>query len=439
MSNSSKAKTRHLILISLDDLNSEDYNRIRDYPNFKKLIESGSYAKELISVYPSITYPIHVTMVTGRYPVDHGVVGNELFHPGETVHDWYWYDKYIKTPTIYALAKQAHLKVGAILWPAVAKADIDYNLPEIWPTRGENLLWLILMNGSFWFLARVLFRFRKMISDIQRHDLDDLTTACASYLIESKKPNLLLIHLHELDSKRHDFGVDSGEAIEVLERHDARIGRIMEAVQDAGIGDQTTFLILGDHGSMNVSKTINLNAAFREAGLITTNRDKRIIGWKAILQSCDGSAYVFLKDPADGEARGQVEKILRSAREAREGGIELVFTKEEAVKMGANRDCDYMLEARDGYYFSEALSGGLVEKIDPAQIDYDKKVYAASHGYLPSKHSSKTWFLASGAGIRKGVVMESIRMVDICPTMAALLGLEMPGTDGRILEEILDK
>jgi predicted AlkP superfamily pyrophosphatase or phosphodiesterase len=60
-----------------------------------------------------------------------------------------------------------------------------------------------------------------------------------------------------------------------------------------------------------------------------------------------------------------------------------------------------------------------------------------NHGYLPTKPGLQTGFIAAGRGIKKGVVLDSIRLVDVAPTIAELLGLEMKDTDGRARKEII--
>lgn len=46
-------------------------------------------------------------------------------------------------------------------------------------------------------------------------------------------------------------------------------------------------------------------------------------------------------------------------------------------------------------------------------------------------------FMATGYGIRQGAVLERMSTVDLAPTVAALLGLEMKNVEGRVLTEIL--
>ena len=48
-----------------------------------------------------------------------------------------------------------------------------------------------------------------------------------------------------------------------------------------------------------------------------------------------------------------------------------------------------------------------------------------------------TGFIAAGSGVRAGTVLERIRLIDIAPTAARLLGIAAPAVEGRVLEEIL--
>ena len=48
-------------------------------------------------------------------------------------------------------------------------------------------------------------------------------------------------------------------------------------------------------------------------------------------------------------------------------------------------------------------------------------------------------FLLSGAGIRRGAVPDGPSLVDVAPTIAALLGVTPPDdVEGRVLTEVLD-
>ncbi len=60
-----------------------------------------------------------------------------------------------------------------------------------------------------------------------------------------------------------------------------------------------------------------------------------------------------------------------------------------------------------------------------------------SHGYLASDPDLGAIFIASGRGISSGVTVDSVRTIDLAPTMARLLGVELKDTEGKVLAEIL--
>ena len=66
------AAQRRAVMISIDGLPPDLYlNRDKyglEIPNLLELMEQGSYAEAVEGVYPSVTYPSHTTLVTGRRP-----------------------------------------------------------------------------------------------------------------------------------------------------------------------------------------------------------------------------------------------------------------------------------------------------------------------------------------------------------------------------------
>jgi hypothetical protein len=49
----------------------------------------------------------------------------------------------------------------------------------------------------------------------------------------------------------------------------------------------------------------------------------------------------------------------------------------------------------------------------------------------------RTGLILAGAGVRRGVPLPLVRQVDLAPTMARLLGFEMPDADGVALVGVL--
>lgn len=61
---------------------------------------------------------------------------------------------------------------------------------------------------------------------------------------------------------------------------------------------------------------------------------------------------------------------------------------------------------------------------------------AGTHGYLNSDPQMQAIFIASGAGIPRGVQLGQISNLDVAPTVAALLGIKMTRTQGHAVEQI---
>lgn len=428
----------YMVVVSIDALQGFDAEYLRGLSHFRFLFDEGSYAKEVVGVYPSVTYPSHASIITGTYPKTHGITDNMLFTPGlpEKEIPWFWQDKWIKVPTLYEIAKKARLKVGALFWPVTAGARIDYNCPEIWPVKkGENQILLSLTSGSLFFLLDIEMRFGKMRDGQNQPNLDNFTAAAATHMIRTRKPNLVLIHFTDLDHVRHMYGTRSAEATASLTGMNDRFGQIVQATKDAGIYEKTVFVVLGDHGFADYQYHIALNTLFVQEGLITVNDKGAITDWQAYAHSSGGSAQIVLKNPADTTLRDRVYTLLQNLIPDESNGIAAVYTQDEAAKKGLAGNFEFVVEARTGYYLTLLWTGAYRTVIDRSQAG---SIEVASHGYDPERPDFRTFFITAGPGVKQGVVLDSIQLIDEAPTMAALLGLEMPEAEGRILEEILE-
>jgi len=61
-----------------------------------------------------------------------------------------------------------------------------------------------------------------------------------------------------------------------------------------------------------------------------------------------------------------------------------------------------------------------------------------THGYINSDPKMQAIFIASGVGVPKGVRLDNISNLDVAPTIAALLGLEMKNVKGHAIQQIVN-
>lgn len=429
-------KNKYVIVISFDAVSEEDLEFLSKQPNFSKLIKNGALIKNVESVYPSLTYPAHATIVTGKYPKNHGVINNTVLDFKNDNPDWYWYRKYIKGDTIFDLAEKSGMKTCSILWPVTARSKITYNMPEIFCTkRYDNKILKSALAGSKIYQVNMNKKFGYLRQGMEEPYLDNFATEVAKKTIRELKPNLILLHLIDSDSQKHKYGIENKEVIESLKRHDERLGEIIESLKLAGIYEDSTIIALGDHSQINVNNVIKLNSILMKNDLINVNGNK-IKSYKAIAKSCDGSSYIYLKNKNDVETRKKVRDILNELKNKYSNVIEEVYNNEEIKNLGADINASFMIEAKRGYYFIDDFLGEAIEVID--ESSKIKHKLRASHGYLPSRDNYKTFFIAYGKTIKKGVVLEKGKLINHGPTIAKILEIDLRDCDGIVEERILN-
>ena len=112
------------------------------------------------------------------------------------------------------------------------------------------------------------------------------------------------------------------------------------------------------------------------------------------------------------------------------------LNNEEIKNLGADINASFMIEAKRGYYFIDDFLGEAIEVID--ESSKIKHKLRASHGYLPSRDNYKTFFIAYGKTIKKGVVLEKGKLINHGPTIAKILEIDLRDCDGIVEERILN-
>ncbi|NLW74342.1 MAG: alkaline phosphatase family protein [Clostridiales bacterium] len=430
------AKTK-IVVLSVDALVYEDLEYLSDKPNFSLLREGGSIVKRVRTIYPTVTYPCHVSMSTGAYPNKHGVTNNFLFLPGQLKNlPWNWFADVIKTPDIFTAAKSAGLTTAAVFWPVTGNhKDIDYLVAEYWPQTPtdthEECFKRAGTTHEVW--EKCIKPFSSGVV-IRKHPVTDwfvMQSACS--MIRNFKPDLLLIHTGNIDAYRHSNGVFAERVTMGLDEVETHIGILLQAARDAGVFEETNFFLVSDHGQLDVVRSIKPNVVFADHGLIEVNEDGTLRDWKAYVQSAGLSAQVHLKDPDDRELWQKTYDLLKYMRDEGIYGISEVYTAEEInEREHLFGDFSFVLET-DGYTtFSEDWVRPMIKNLDVS----DYRFGHATHGHNPDKGAQPV-FVAYGPDIKKGVEIERRPIVDEAPTYAKILGVDMPWADGVPIDEIL--
>jgi predicted AlkP superfamily pyrophosphatase or phosphodiesterase len=413
-----------VVLISIDGLKPEAIvdaaNHGLKVPNLRAFMRDGVYATGVRGVLPTLTYPSHMSIMTGASPAHHGIYSNTTFDPFKhNDRGWYWYAEDVKVPTLWDAAAKAHLTTANVYWPTTVGAPITYNLPQIWRSGTDDDLKLqrvLNTPGLEQELSKTLGRYPGGMEESVAED--EIRSRFAIALLEGKHPDFMTIYFTGLDTEQHESGPFSAQSNAVLERIDTLIGTLRAAIEKAS-AHRATICIVSDHGFAAVDHDVNLYSAFLEAGLFSIDRDNKVTAWQAMPWPAGGGAAVMLADPADEAVRTRVAALLDSLLHNPANGIDRVLTHEMLVQARGFPDAAWFVSFSVGYEFGGSFTAPLVS--NPAN--------RGMHGYVPDLPEMRSSFFLIGPHIPTGRSLGEIDMRQIAPTLATILHVPLPGAE----------
>jgi hypothetical protein len=370
-----------LVVISVDGLDNRYLAKADEMnlkiPTLRKLMREGQYSAGVIGVLPTITWPSHTTLITGADPVAHGILGNWR-PPGDRYLDY----SQIKTPTLIGAAHNAGLTIATITWPVTVNAPVDWNLPEYFEKRrGGSMDTRSVESKSK--PPDVVAKISADDPSFAQEWMDDRTrTLAALWLLRHEKPQLMLVHLVDLDSEEHDDAPFSREANAILERTDELIGEIAGALPKG-----TALAVVSDHGFERVDRIVNLKSVIPDA--------------------VQTGGIVLAPDEKTASA-------LRDLKMDPKYGIGREISKQEFARFPStlNRNASAVFESAEGVMFGNTQQGELTGK--PAEI--------GNHGHWPMRYRSV--YILWGRGIPHEVLPE-FSIKDIAGRLAVVTGASL--------------
>ncbi len=415
------AKDRTVVLISLDGFPAYDLEDPKlPIPTLRELMRSGSWAKSMQPINPTWTWPNHTTMVTGVDARVHGVLYNGVLRRANDpvavkVDPTVPKEQMVHASTVYDRARQAGLTTAQVDWVAINDAPgITWAFPET-ATPRDPLVKEMVGKGV---LKPEDISNEGHPSIVWR---DQIWTRAGVYLLEEHKPNLLLFHLLSLDSTHHTYAPRSLASYDAIGFLDGCVRQLIDATKAAGIFDRTTFFVVSDHGFKSVRKQIWLRDVLDEAHF----------GPEVQVVPEGGSGMIYV----GSERRTELLERLSKTFAATEGVVRVLREPDFAAfgypspKVNPQMP-DLIVLADSGYGFA-----GKRKQAGPAVAAVEPNVGA--HGYLNTDPEMQAIFIASGYGIRRGATLESFPNTKIAPTLAALLGLQLPNS-GDPVRDILE-
>ncbi len=418
----------HVVLVSIDGLRPEIYLDPKEQdvsvPNLQALMARGTYAQAMTSVFPSMTMPAHATLVTGSHPATHGIYNNNSMdgRPHVDAAD-------IQAQTIWQDAAEEGLSSASVFWPTSLGADVDYLIALPFSKPGEDLKSLVKEASTMGLVDELeaglgpveIRAFREPnYSEIG----DQAAANFAAQLLKDKQLNLLIVHFADGDTKQHLAGPDAEIVKTAFETIDGYVGKLVKAAEDAGLGKTTTFIVVRDHGFVNIHSAVNATALLAEAAAM--DADCATPTGTVTSRAAGGSAAVYLNDNTDVELKAQLLESIPKLIEERYANMVTFIGPDELAELHGFPGALFALSAADGYLMTAAPTSDVIAPYSMVK---------GMHGHVPTMPQMATGFIAAGPAIRENYMVPQLEMIDVAPTIARILGFALDA-DGAPAEEL---
>ncbi|KVI01208.1 ectonucleotide pyrophosphatase/phosphodiesterase family member 3-like [Cynara cardunculus var. scolymus] len=382
------AKLTHpvVILISSDGFRF-GYQFKTPTPNIHRLINNGTEAETgLISVFPTLTFPNHYSIVTGLYPAYHGIINNKFVDPitGDAFtmssHEPKWW---LGEPIWETIANHG-LKAATYFWPGSEVKKGSWDCPEHFCAH---------YNESVPFEERV---------DTVLNYFD---------LPNDEIPVFMTLYFEDPDHQGHIVGPDDPQITEAVGNIDGLIGRLIKGLENRGVFEDVTIIMVGDHGMVGTcdQKLIILDD---------------LASWIKIpaewVQSL--TPVLSIRPPSDQSVSEIVAKMnegLRSGK-VKNGDKLKVYRKED-------------LPERLHYSGSDRIPpiiGLLEEGFKIEQTVSNKAECGGAHGYDNAFFSMRTIFIGHGPQFARGRKVPSFENVQIYNLITSILDINGATNNG---------
>lgn len=361
-----------------------------DNPAFQKsavwqrLLKKGRLFNPVETTIPSVTYPAHTAMVTGKDTAEHRIHSNHPVDPFQLSKDgWAWYAEDISSPALWDIARKQKKTVANMMWPVtmVEGKKIPYHFPQFERGKGPEELKLMRILSTPG-LHREVERYTGV--GLNEHSTDLERIRAARYIWRSKRPDLMLLYNPGLDSIEHADGPYSATALKHLDKLGFAIENFLHDLHSQG-EKNSAILIVSDHGFMSYEGKCFPNFILRSMGLI--NEDTKT--WSYFFHTAGGVARLVRNKKAPGFPAAEFSERLKAC-----GSVEYIPP--------GTPDYDKLRLKFDSGAPAFLLSrGNVIISSGAGKEAYTADAKGHTHGFLPDRKDMHTLALFLGPGRRK--------------------------------------
>ena len=395
-----------------------------DMPFLKNYI-SKNYLAMIAPMLPAVTTAVQSTYLTGKWPAEHGIVGNGWYDREDCeIKFWKQSNKLVLAEKIWEKAKKqdASFTCSQMFWWYNMYSSADYSatprpqyladgrkLPDCYSTPPELRDELQNKLGQF-----PLFKFWGPGAGIK----STRWIADAAMITDDRyDPTLTLIYLPHLDYCLQKFGPD----ISKIKNELHNIDKVIEDLVTFYEKINAKIIILSEYGIAPVSKPIHLNRILREHDLLQLRIERGLElldpgASKAFAVADHQLAHVYVNDVSvTRQVRSLLEKVP---------GIELILDKAAQAKyhIDHTRSGDFVLMSDSKSWFTYYFWMDDAKAPDYARsVDIHKKPgYDPVEMFMASKLRAGYKLLRKKSGLRY--------VMDVIPLDATLI----KGSHGRV-------
>jgi predicted AlkP superfamily pyrophosphatase or phosphodiesterase len=430
---SEPAANSRVLVVSIDGLGFNAFKQVANHaPTLRGLADQGAIASSE-TIFPSMTWPSHASLITGCRPVQHGVLGNRVFDrvAGKVRHaSTVRYEDAFKTATLFDLAHGSGMKVAALMWPSTREAkSIDFNIPEVY---GQKKFRKWSSKGLLKRLKKAGLPTEKLgkFSEQQMFLQDAFVRDAAVELIAQEAPELMMVHFLSVDSLGHSYGPESRPYRWGVELVDGFVSDILRALKRRHLLESTNVVIVSDHGFLTIKDRFDADKLLHQHGFLTSL--KRLDKGPVRTVSNGHALFIYtLKN-----ARKNIVPKLRKLFLAQEP-VERVYGPKDYGQLGlptAAQDRtspDLIVLSKPHVIFGRIQGGTSLMK---------RTGIPGMHGYKPTHPDMKSIFIAHGPAFNKVSETSTWKMknIDVAPTLAKVLGLSFATPrEGQVLKALI--
>ncbi|MBL8817697.1 MAG: alkaline phosphatase family protein [Planctomyces sp.] len=362
---------RRLMVLNVVGLTSEMIGP--GTPNLLALSQNG-FLRPMQTVLPAVTCSVQASMLTGRHPQDHGIVGNGWYDRDlSEVMFWKQSNRLIQSERVYEMARRQAVThtTAKMFWWFNMYADVAWSvtprpsypadgrkIPDIYSEPESLRDELQERLGKF-----PLFNFWGPTADIKS---TAWITDASLDVWKHQRPDLMLVYLPHLDYNLQRLGPSNPAIQQDIAAVDRQAGRLIEEA----LNSDASVLVVSEYGITETNRPIHLNRILREQGYLRVRREP--LGWETL--DCGASrafavadhqvAHVYVRRPSDVAA---IQRMLMNVP-----GIERVLDRVEQKSFGIahQRSGDLVvISERDAwftYYFwqDDALAPDYARTVD---------------------------------------------------------------------------